>query len=70
MADPFSQPVQPDQSRFFNMLRSLFNIERELVPEFSDSDWHKFEHDKLWFLIRADDTKATAIFREIIRRQK
>lgn len=55
---------------FLNRLRSLHNIDHHYLPELTDGEWISFRHNPTEFLIRADDTQAAAIWREVERRQR
>ena len=58
------------RAEFLNRLRSLHNIDRDLLPELSGEQWPFFRDDPERFLMRADDTQAAAIWREVERRQR
>jgi hypothetical protein len=55
--------------QFINMVRGLYNIDRRLLPELSEGQWHSFRTDPARYLIHADEIKAVAIFREVMKRQ-
>lgn len=57
------------QHEFMNRLRSLWNIDRDQLPELSEVQWTNFLLAPSSFLIRADDATAAAIWREVERRQ-
>lgn len=55
---------------FINRIRSLYNIDWELLPELSDRDWPEFRDNPPRYLInKADATQAAAILREVEKRQ-
>lgn len=56
------------QHAFMNRLRSLFNIDADQVPELANR--RIFLANPVEYLIRADDTQAAAIWREVEKRQK
>ena len=56
--------------KFLNMLKSLYNIDHDRLPELNAAEWQKFRDDPPVYFIRADDVQAAAIFREIMSRQR
>jgi hypothetical protein len=52
---------------FLNRLKCLYFIDRCQLPEI---DWPVFRDNPLHYLIHADDIEATAILREVEKRQK
>lgn len=55
---------------FIDRVRSLYNIDRYLLPELTDDQWDEFRLDPPHYLIRTDKVQADAILREVDRRQK
>jgi hypothetical protein len=55
---------------FINRLRSLHNIDGVLLPELTEGEQVRFENDPVNFLMKANDTQADAIMREVEKRQK
>lgn len=56
---------------FINRVRSLYNINADKLPELSERDWTEFRDDPpRYFINKADQTQAEAIFREVEKRQK
>ena len=56
---------------FINRLRSLYNIDHDLLPELTNWDWLDFRDDPPRYLInKADKKQATAILREVEKRQE
>lgn len=55
---------------FINCIRSLYNIDWELLPELSDQDWPKFRDNPPRYLTHTDKTQALAILREMEKRQE
>jgi hypothetical protein len=56
---------------FLNRVRSLFNIDYDMLPELSESDWPKFRDDPPgYFIRRADLPQMRAIWREVEKHQK
>lgn len=58
------------QHAFINRIRSLHNIDHDQLPELTDRQFFLFQYEPARYLIRADDTQAAAIWREIEKRQK
>ena len=59
-----------DNSQFINRVRSLYNIDRFLLPELSDSDWKEFrDNPPRYYINSADRRQVEAIFREVEKRQ-
>jgi hypothetical protein len=56
-------------TEFINRLRSLYAIDRHLLPELSEAEWIAFRTNPPRYLIYASDEQAAAIFREIEKRQ-
>lgn len=55
---------------FVNRVRSLYNIDADLLPELRPEDWHEFRHNPPRYLINAaDKTQSDAILREVEKRQ-
>ncbi len=55
---------------FINRIRSLYNINHDLLPELSDRDWPEFRDNPPRYLINsADKIQAHAILREMEDRQ-
>lgn len=59
-----------DLHAFRNRLKSLYNIDRPQLPELEIGAWGQFQDNPVSFFIRANDTHADAIWREVERRQK
>lgn len=55
---------------FLNRLRSLFNIDGDLLPELSAEQQRAFVVDPVRYLMRADDEQDDAIMREVEKRQR
>lgn len=55
---------------FLNRLRSLFNIDRHMLPELSEDEWRQYRGSPVNYLMRASDAQTDAIWREIERRQR
>jgi hypothetical protein len=53
---------------FHNRLRSLFNIDGDLLPELSRDEQAKFVRDPVAFFLQANGVQTTAIWREIEKR--
>lgn len=58
-----------EQRAFMNRLRSLWNIDHDRLPEFTQAQWAKFRDGPHRFLAEADDPTAAAIWRAIEERQ-
>lgn len=74
-AEPTLAALRDDASRsnhaFINRVRSLYNIDRYLLPELRDEDWPEFRDNPPRYLInRADKPQSDAIMREVEARQK
>jgi hypothetical protein len=55
---------------FLNRVRSLFNINRDKLPELNEQEWAEFRDDPpRYFINRADLPQLRAIWREVERRQ-
>lgn len=63
--------IEANQARalFLNMVRSLYNIGHDKLPELSDSDWLEFRNDPPRYYINTDNRQQRAIYREVLRRQ-
>lgn len=59
-----------DKALLLNCIRSLYNIDRHLLPELTDEQWFNFNDHPPHYFIHADDTQAEAIWREVAKRQK
>lgn len=59
-----------DQTTFTNMLRSLFNIDFNQLPELTGRNQHDFFRDPVRYFIGTDETQKGAIFREVMKRQR
>ena len=59
-----------ESARFLNRLRSLHNIDGDLLPELSKDEQREFVRGPVVYFLRADDAQAQAIWREIEKRQK
>lgn len=57
-------------SLFINRIKSLWNIDRHLLPELSDEQWVEFRDDAVRYFTRTDWVQQQAIWREIERRQR
>ena len=55
---------------FLNRLRSLFNIDGWRLPELSAEQQARFLADPVWYLMHADDERASFIMREVEKRQR
>jgi hypothetical protein len=55
--------------QFVNRVRSLYNIDRHLLPELDGEEWIRFRDDPPRFLIKTNEKNAKAILREIEKRQ-
>jgi hypothetical protein len=54
---------------FLNRIRSLYNIDRHLLPELTDEQWPEFRDDPPRYLIHTDKVQSDAIMREVEKRQ-
>lgn len=55
---------------FINRVRSLYNINRYLLPELNEDQWKQFRDDPArYFINRADKIQVEAIMREVEKRQ-
>ncbi len=59
-----------DQPAFTNMVRSLFNIDGDELPELTRNQRHDFICDPARYFMRAPDAHQDAIFREVAKRQR
>ena len=59
-----------DKPAFLNCLRSLFNIDGDLLPELTREEQTAFVTDPVRYLMRANDDHAVAIWREVEKRQR
>lgn len=57
------------RAAFINRLRSLYNIDRDRLPELGHDEWVDFDSDPVRYLRRANDDHAAAIWREVEKRQ-
>lgn len=58
------------RAAFLNRIRSLNNIDRDMLPELTTEEWRRFDEDPVRFFVRADGFQAAAIWREVERRQE
>ena len=58
------------QAEFINCVKSLFNIDSDLLPELTAFEFARFADDPVRYYIRASDEQADAIWREIEKRQR
>ncbi len=58
-----------DQSLFANMVRSLFNIDGDLLPELTAEHQREFVRDPVRYFMGTDRAQQNAIFREVMKRQ-
>ena len=59
-----------DRTLFLNMVRSLFNINGDRLPELTQDEQREFVRDPArYFINRADKPQIDAIYREVMRRQ-
>jgi hypothetical protein len=61
--------VTTDLHAFLNRVRSLFNIDRDMLPELDRDEWRSFRDDPVRFFMGAADWHAEAIWREVEKRQ-
>lgn len=59
-----------NQALFLNMLRSMFNIDADQLPELSPDHQSEFLRDPIRYFMRTDKAQQEAIFREIMKRQQ
>ena len=56
---------------FLNRVRSLFNIDGDLLADvLSPEEQRKFMDDPVRYFMRCDDERAAAIWREVEKRQR
>ena len=58
-----------EKRAFVNRIRSLFNIERDVLPELTHQQQLDFVRNPVRFLLESDELQSDAIMREIERRQ-
>lgn len=58
-----------EKSAFHNAVRSLYNIDRHMLPELTDKQWVKFRDDPPRYFIEADRAQSHAIWDEVRKRQ-
>jgi len=54
---------------FLNRIRSLYNIDRHLLPELTNAQWVEFRDNPPRYLIHTDKRQVDAIMREVEKRQ-
>lgn len=59
-----------DKHGFMNRVRSLANIDRDQLPELTPEDFYWFVNDPVRYFMRATETHAAAIWREVEKRQR
>ena len=59
-----------DKRGFLSRVRSLYNIDRHLLPELGDRQWIEFRDKPPRYLIKADQEQSDAIWREVEKRQR
>jgi hypothetical protein len=55
---------------FINRLKTLWDIDGDLLPELTAEEQYDFMTDPIRYLIHANDAQAEAIMREVEKRQK
>lgn len=58
-----------EMHEFLNRVRSLYNIDRHLLPELDDMQWISFRDDPPRYTINTDKVQKEAIWREVEKRQ-
>src|ERR1017187_9332259 len=54
---------------FINRLRSLYNIDHNMLPELTDKQWPEFRDNPPRYLTHTDKNQSDAILREVEKRQ-
>ena len=59
-----------DKAEFIDRIRSLYNIDGDLLPELTPEQQLAFVSDPVRYFIYAGDTHSAAIWREVEKRQE
>ena len=54
---------------FLNMVRALYNIDWNKLPELDEQQWPKFRDNPSRYFIHTDFVQQKAIYREVMKRQ-